>query len=169
MIEATMSTVIVGVMFVSVLNTVGATATGQYKLAEYDTALFLAQDLMAEILQKDYLDPGMVVDNMGRSADEAATGDRSLFNDVDDYAAWSESPKLTDGTDIPGMSDYVRQVQVKWVDPDDLSSVSLTSTGVKRVRVTVSRGNRKLVTLWAVRTETVNEPVANELVAVVAK
>ena len=56
LVEVVVSVLIMGVMFVAALNTVGAARGGEYRLAEREQALLLAQALMAEILQQAYID-----------------------------------------------------------------------------------------------------------------
>ncbi|MCK4661090.1 MAG: PKD domain-containing protein [Phycisphaerae bacterium] len=151
LVEAVISIVIVSVMLVAALNTVGAARTSKYKLAERSRALLLAQGLMAEILQQPYEDAD-VADNLGPETGEDG-GTRANFDDVDDYADWIASPPQNrNGTTIPSADDYEHVVEVRWIDPADLSSTSDTPTGVKRIKVVVKRGGREIVKLFAYRT-----------------
>ena len=161
LIEAVVSVAIVGGLFVAAMNTVGASRTRQSKNAQRQRALLLAQDLMAEILQHDYWDP-VSQSGMGPDASEAAIGNRSLFNDVDDYAGWSASPpQHRDGSTIDWADAYKRNVAVVWLNPNDLSQTSSTETGIKRIRVHVEYNGRELVALYAIRTEAWCDPLGD--------
>lgn len=159
LIEAIVSLVIVSVMLVAALDTLGAARMTQYRVAERSRALALAQDLMAEILQQAYADPEYGPDSFGVGADEAATGDRSLYEDVDDYNGWSASPpEFKDGTTIPDADEYGRSVAVAWVGPADLEVASGGNTGIKRIIVTVSHQDREIITLIGYRTQAWTDP-----------
>ena len=72
---------------------------------------------------------------------------------VDDYHGWSASPpKYRSGVEIPWATGYTRSVNGAWLEPDDLTQVSGTETGVKATWVTVGYDGKKLLTLSAVRT-----------------
>jgi len=154
MIEASISTVIVGLMLVAALNAMGVANLMQFRIVEQANARLLAQSLMAEILPLDYADPVYGPDSFGRNATENATGDRSLFDDVDDYAGWKEYPPVEkNGTAIPWASGLRRVTTVDWVDPNDLDKPVSTNNGVKRIIVEVDRGGRVLSRLVAYRTQ----------------
>ena len=159
LIEAVMSVVIVGGLLVAAMNTLGAGTTAEYTAAERSRALLLAEDLMTEILQQAYEDPAYPPGSFGRGADEAATGDRSLFDDVDDYHGWSASPpQYRDGTPISWAGGFTRSVQVHRVNSGNLNLVVGSDSGVKRIRVTVTRGGKELVVLTGYRTSAWQDP-----------
>jgi hypothetical protein len=158
-VEVVVSTLVVSVLLVAALNTVGAARTGEYKLAERGRALLLAQALLSEILQQAYNDPVQGPTSWGIGADEL-TGNRSLFDDVDDYDGWQASPPQNkDGSVIPGADDYEQLVAVAWVDPANLGQTSTSPTGVKRIKVTIRRQGREIITLCAYRTLAWCDPV----------
>jgi len=162
MVEVVIATLVVGVTLVAALNTLGAARGGEYKLAERGRALLLARDLMAEIMQQPYSDPVTGIDSFGLVASESLTGDRSLFDDVDDYDSWNASPPQNkDGSIVTGYEDYWRKVSVDWVNPADLSA-SGTPTGVKQILVKVKRGGRLIITLSAFRTQDWIDPAEEE-------
>jgi hypothetical protein len=71
---------------------------------------------------------------------------------VDDFNGWSESPpKDRDGTAMSELSGWTRSVAVVWVSSANLSTVSVTETGVKRVTVTVAKGSMTLATRVAIK------------------
>ena len=151
LVEAVISVFIVSVMFVAALSMVGATRLGEYKVAESARGRPLAQDLLAEILQQPYEDANDPV-VFGTESGEG-TGDRSDFDDVDDYHNWSASPPQNqDGTDMNDLSGWERSVQVSWVDPRDLSQTAGTDQGVKRITVTVTHNDVPVASVSAFRT-----------------
>ncbi len=151
LIEAAISTVIVGIMFVAALNTVGAARVAQYKAALIGRGRLYAEALMTEILQQSYQEPGATY-VFGREAGESNTS-RTAYDDVDDYYGWTESPLIAkDGTALPNSANWSRTVTVEWVDPLDPKQVSGTETGAKRITVVAAFRNVPQATVVAVRT-----------------
>jgi hypothetical protein len=154
-IEAVISSLIIGLMIATSVQLVGASRSSQAWSANRVRAHELAADLLAEITDKRYSDPDFVVDAIGPGADEGAG--RSVYDDVDDYHNLVESPpRKADGTVMAGYSGWTRSVQVAWVTLADLSQTSITSTGIKRITVTISKDNRTLAQLVSIRTSAVN-------------
>jgi hypothetical protein len=149
--EAAVSVVIVGVMLVTALNTVGAARLGEYKIAERSRGLLLAQDLMAEILQREYEDPDGTVVFGAESGEQTST--RTDFDDVDDYHNWLKSPpQQKDGTTIPDLAGWERSVEVVWIAPGNLSQTVGSDQGVKRATVTVKHNGVPVASVSAFRT-----------------
>jgi len=150
LIEAVMSMLVVGLMLVASLNTVGASKIAQSRNAEQTVGPMLAEDLMAEILNQYYEEPIDAV-QFGREAGETG-GDRSTWDDVDDYDGWSKSPpKNKDGSDIPDLADWGRKVTVVFVD-SGLVNTTTSDIGHKRIKVTVTHKGRVVAELWGLRT-----------------
>lgn len=148
--ETVMSIALVGGLLVVALNTVGNTALGRQKMSDRGRGQLLAQDLMAEILSQDYEEP---VDTpvFGRESSES-DGSRPDYDDVDDYDAWDSSPpEYRDGTEIANLSGWRRAVVVTWVDPNDLTAVSVSPTNVKRITVEIKRDEVPMARLVAIR------------------
>jgi len=157
LVEAAVSIVIVGVMFVVAMRTLAASRTNQFTNAQRCRGLLLARDLMAEILRQPYEDPNQLP-VFGHEPGEA-TNTRADCDDVDDYDGYSGSPpQYRDGTPIPSTDGYERTATVGWVDPSNLGTVLVTETGIKRIRVTVSSSCLHLATLWAIRTSALPDP-----------
>lgn len=151
MVEVVVAIVIVGLMYVAAMNTLGATRVGHYKIARQQRALLLAHGLMAEITQQPYWDPVNQA-GLGPAAEETVPGDRSLYDDVDDYTGWSAAPPETkDGTPLTGYDDWRRDVKVVWIDPSTLNEVG-SESGVKRITVTVQERGVFVTELVAYRT-----------------
>ena len=151
LVEATLSTIIVGVMIVAALSTVGATRLGEYKAGQSCRGLPLAQDLLAEILQQAYEDPNTPV-LFGPEAGEA-TSHRADFDDVDDYHNWSASPpQRKNGAPMNDLAGWERHVEVVWVNPDELSQTVGSDQNVKRITVTVTYNDMTVGSVSAFRT-----------------
>lgn len=137
LVEAVISMGIVSVMMVAALQMVGSAARTRQAQASHRRAPALARDLMAEILPNAYSEPdGVAV--FGPEAGEAG-GDRTAFDDVDDYNGWSSQPPQ--GKDAANMANLVgwrRAVVVEYVDPANVENVLATDTGLKRITVTVT-------------------------------
>lgn len=109
-------------------------------------ALFLAKQMMEEVQTKVYEEPSPTAPgSFGR--EESLNGPRRLFDDIDDYNGWNESPpQYPDGTALngsggtPNYSNFQRQVAVDNTDDNDYGSPARSpgSTASKRVTVTVS-------------------------------
>lgn len=150
MVEAVMSVVLVGILMVAAMNTLGATATAQYKNAERSRAVLLAEDLMSEILGQSYQEPIDPV-QFGRESSENSS-DRQGWDDVDDYDTWSSSPpEYPNGSTIPALDTWKREVEVKRVNPMDLTTVVGSESGVKRIVVVVQHNDVPVFALTAFR------------------
>ncbi len=153
MAEAVLSVFIMGVVLVAALSTVGGAGRARQKMADRARGVPLAQDLMSEILQQAYEDPDSAPGSFGTGIDEAAAGNRSLYDDVDDYNGWSASPPETkNGTAIQGFDRWRRSVTVEWVDAGDLTQAPGFNTDVKQITVTVAHKGVPVASLVAVRT-----------------
>ena len=152
LLEMVLSSVLVGVLLVAAMRSVGASAFAQYRAAEQVTAQFLADGLLAEILAKDYREPGT---NSGFGLETGeSTASKAAYDDVDDYHNWSESPpQLADGTPMPDLGGWRRRVEVVWVLASNPTQQAFSETGTKRITVTVEHNGRVVATRVAVRTE----------------
>jgi Tfp pilus assembly protein PilV len=156
-IEVAISTVLVGAMLIGAMNLLGASMRGRNSDMRRAKAIRLAEDLMSEILQQRYSEPtDAAAFGPEGSEPSAAIGPRTLWDDVDDYHASSETPPQTkDGEVMPDCTGWRRWVEVKYVDPDDLA-VALADTddrGVKRITVQVSYNGAQLASLVGVQTQ----------------
>ena len=98
----------------------------------------------------------------GPEATEDAGGNRTEYDDVDDYHGWvAGPPQERDGTALPGLTGWQRSVSVDYVDPDVPETVVGSDQGVKRVTVTVSRDGTPVVTLRTLVTEAWQPPPYN--------
>lgn len=152
LVEAAMSVAIVSTVFAVAMSTVGASRTAMATMATRATANALAQQLLAECIEQPYWSP-IYHSGFGPSADEAATGNRSLFDDVDDYHGWSASPpQLKDGTVLTQYAGWTRTVRTPWVNPANPTQEVNYESGVKCIIVEVKRGNVVLASRYALKT-----------------
>lgn len=136
LIESVMSMLIIGSMLVMVINTLGSSVRGRKIRQTQSRAPELGGQLMAEILQASYSD---LTEEPVFGLEASESGDnRSSFDDVDDYHNWSATPQDRDGAELAGMSGWTRSVTVQYVLSTDLTSISQTDQGIKRITVTVT-------------------------------
>lgn len=148
-----MSIVLVGVMLVAALNAAGASKLALSKLSDRGKGMLLAQEIMTEILALQYEDPALGSGSFGRTGAKNAPGDRSLYDDVDDYDDWSASPPQDkDGVPLGDTDGYTREVSVDWVLSNDLKQTSVSASGIKRIWVFVSHADGVRISLYALRT-----------------
>lgn len=151
MVEVAVSAAITGVLLVAALQTVANSIATQAQAATRSIADFLAEDLVTEILQKAYMDPAASA-GLGPETGESASA-KTTFDDVDDYAGWTESPpQRRDGSTMTGMDGWQRQVSVEWVGSTDVNQTSPTESGVKRISVVVRLRGATCATRTAYRT-----------------
>lgn len=151
LVEMVISIAIVGVMLVAALNTVGAAKLGAQTTGDHAKGTLLAQQLMAEILRQSYEEQVDTV-AFGREMSESSMS-RANFDDVDDYDGWSASPpQYLDGSVIPDLAGWGRQVSVTWGDPSNLKQAAVVETDVKLITVTVTHDDRVVGSLNAIRT-----------------
>lgn len=153
MAEAALSVLILGVVLVAALNTVGSSKASQQRNVDRTRGTQLAQDLMTEILEQAYANPGGGIGAMGIDPAEVGDGNRALWDDIDDYDGWSASPPQTkDGSALDAFEGWSRSVEVEWVSSLDFSVTHPFDTGVKRITVTVAHNTLPVGTLVAIRT-----------------
>lgn len=158
LVEVVISTLLISTMVIAAIDAVGSSCTGLQTLGNRSVATLLAQDLLNEILDQYYADPALGPTSFGLGADES-TGDRSLFEDVDDYDNWQASPpQRKDGTEIDWATGYQRRVKVAWTALDNPGVAVQTPTGVKSIMVEVLYNGVPLVELHALRTEAFDPP-----------
>ena len=121
----------------------------------------LAQDLMDEIVGKEFRDPNS--DNRpewGYSAGDEGNY-RSKWDDVDDYAAWKNKkpPKDVMGTSLTTYADFTRSVSVARVNPADLQTPladdDTNHISCNRIIVSVSHSDIATVSLYGLKTKSV--------------
>jgi len=152
--ETTMSTFLVGMVLVTATQTAGTSMRMQTKAAKRAKAGYLAHALIGEMLELSYMQPGQTSSPIGLDAGESSTS-RANYNDVDDYNGWSDAPPQNkDGSVMPELANWSRQVVVEWVSPSTLTQASpgsATETGMKRLTVTVQHNGTTILTQVATK------------------
>jgi MSHA pilin protein MshD len=147
LVEAVLSMLLVATVLVAALEMVGASARARVVEKEQARSKELARQLLDEIMQNDYADPGP---SPGFGPESGET--RATFNDVDDFDNWRESlPQTKSGVPLPGYDGWSRKVKVSWADPAKPGTSSGSETGLKRITVTVTTPTGKETTLTALR------------------
>ena len=156
LVEATVCTLLVAILFGAAVQAVGLSGTVQFKAADRARGRALAWALLGEVVQQKYsaaspspLNPFDLL--LGPTA-AARGGDRTAFDDVDDYSNYSDAPPVNrDGSAIPGADRYARRVSVANVNLLDPSQAAAGDTGLKRVTVVVTRNGQIVARVTALR------------------
>jgi MSHA pilin protein MshD len=150
LIEAATASVVVGLLAGATLTAVTSATRAAALTGDRARARQLAGDLMAEVCAQAYMESGSTT--LGPDAGEVNGASRAAFDDVDDYNGLSESPpKDRTGKDLAGWSGWMRTTTVQWVSPVDCSTVKAAESSAKLITVKVSKGNRVLAKVTAVR------------------
>ena len=150
-VEAVIATIVVAIMLVAALSTVGASRFVQHQAYQAERGRMLAQQLLAEIVQRPYQDPNEPLAFGCEATESAAT--RTDFDDVDDYDGWSASPpEKRDGTPLTNAAGWTRTVTVQWIDPLNPGQVEAAESNAKRIEVVASYDGIPQATLYAIRT-----------------
>ena len=153
LVEVAVATLIMGLLMVGAMRAFRQSIHSSETTADYGRAAWLANDLMAEVLQTGYLEP-QDTPQFGLELGESA-GDRSAYDDVDDYDDWdSTPPEDSSGAPLANYTAYRRKVIVSHVDPNSLSTVLTDSNdqGVKRITVEVYRNGALQTQLVSLQT-----------------
>jgi hypothetical protein len=152
MAEAVMASVIIAFLVVAALNAAGASGLAQYHSGERATGRFLADGLIADVVSLAYEEPGGCL-ALGPDAAESSTN-KTSYNDVDDYNKWEESPPQDrSGNGLTELAGWKREVEVVWINPNNLNDVVGSETGAKRITVKVKHNNVMVATRVAIRTK----------------
>jgi len=150
LIEVVLAMVVLGMLLGSVAQGVSLSIRMQRSTAERVRGELLATDLLELIIVLPYSDPDTGTD-IGPDAMELP-GDRTTFDDIDDFDGWHESPPQDAGgvvrEDLVG---WARTVAVEWVTLGATDSAQVVETGVKKVTVTVSYLDKKVATIDRLR------------------
>ena len=135
--EVAISTLIVGLMMVASLKSVGGVYTTWTMAADKHDGIALADRLLSEIMQSEYEEP-KDTPLFGLESDEKVD-ERKKWDDVDDYAAWSQSPpKDKDNKEVTGFDGWTRTATVQLASVADPLVVPASDEGLKLITVTVT-------------------------------
>ena len=130
-------------LLVAALRLFGTLGRSQAAANEMKIAAHLAVELIEEITERNYADRSNI--NLFGPEPAQVGPDRTLYDDVDDYHKWSNSPPLDHfGQPYKQYGDFTRSVEVQYVKAADFSLTSIADEGFKQVVVTVSRNGREL-------------------------
>lgn len=149
MVEAAMAVAIVGVLLTVSTGTLMSVAKNRQLQTERRQGYELADQLMSEILQCYFQDPG------SSPVFGPETGEtRATYDDVDDYNGLSESPPAQrNGSALTDYAGWKRTVTVQYVSPTSPATSSTISTSLKRITVTVTSPAGKQYTLVGLRSQ----------------
>lgn len=151
MIECVVALLIVSGVLVAAMNAVVSTSLTRRAARDRAYAASLAEDLLVEALSKKYENPtaGSII---GIDNEDTVFLPRAM-DDVDDYEGLLENPPFSpDGATVPGAEGWKRLTRVEYVSPTNPSQTVGSDQGVKRVTVTVSKGDKVVLTLVGLRT-----------------
>lgn len=155
LVESIMSILVLSGLLVAGMRGVEVAAKMRASAAEDARAAAMAEGMLTEVCSNYVGEPstglvgGLVTGLLGIDAGEDSAR-KQTFDDVDDYAGWTESPpQYADGTTIPGYTGWTRAVKVESVSVADPTTTSGSRTGLVRIVVTVTtrRGNVLRVTV----------------------
>lgn len=152
LVEAAVSTVIVGTMVAAAVSVVGTAARGTQGERTIRQGQSLARAMMSEVLSTAFSDP-QGGSGCGPDSGES-TSDRTTLDDVDDFCGISESwPTDHLGREIPWAKSWTRTVTVSNVTPGapDTAVADNVLTGLKRVTVKVASPDGRVATMSALK------------------
>ncbi len=148
LIEVAVSSILVGSILVAALSTTGAVFRFRSSTSNVARAALLATELLAEIQNQPYSDPNQTP-VLGRETGETL---RAHFDDVDDYASWTESPpKTLAGANLTGFTGWSRSVSVVRAQRNSPMQNAAGDEGLKRITISVSRNGVALQTIDALK------------------
>ncbi len=141
LVEAVASLLVVAIMLSAAVATVGAARRADRSAQLAREGHLAADALLGEILSQPYQDATDLTlsSGAGRTSAEAATGNRSLYNDVNDYAGWSASPpQRKDGTAIAALDTWTEAVAVSYLNAGVFDAATDATSGIALVTVTLT-------------------------------
>ena len=147
MIETTVSIALVSILLIGSLSTFAYTTNTVNRDMDGLRALALAEDLFAEISTLHYTDPVDKTTRLGLDSSETSSTDRTSLDDIDDYHGLSESTlRYRNGTIIPNISGWTRQVTITGVDASTLNTTASVSSTLRQVTITMRKSNGRTYT-----------------------
>lgn len=142
--EILVAVVVIMVALVPLITVLGQGVKRGKDPQRITVANMLAQDLMEEIMCKQFDENPSNPDSpagLGPETGETRSGlpPTRNYDDIDDYRNYTESPpKEVDGTNMAEYTGYTRTVVVDYVQEANFDAVSTSITRFKRIRVTVT-------------------------------
>jgi Tfp pilus assembly protein PilV len=133
LIEVMVSLILVSTILLVSLSASASLQRQQFETRSASVGKQLAFELLDEITAMDFQDRESPA--FGIEADEIV-GDRSTFDDVDDYHNYSSTPpKFRDGTEIASFARWTISVTVVPSDPDVMGVTTTTSDSDSPLRI----------------------------------
>ncbi len=133
-LEVVISTLLVGLVVVGSLNALNGSVQTQYAATKLMDGPMLAEQLLAEIMAQPYEDPEEPGGSRGTNSGESG-GNRTTWDDVDDYDGWSKKPPHTkDNTALTEFANWTRESDVWWAERINGNNW-ISDKGLKRIRV----------------------------------
>jgi len=149
LVETVIASLLVSMVLTATIALVAPVVRGSTHASDHLRAARLAAELIDEIRTRPFDDPDDDKDDIG-TEDGEDPSDRVAFDDVDDYDGWSSSPPVSiDGTVLPGLDGWKRVARVDHAIGDNANTDS-SRTGIKRIRVIVTRDGQRLIRMDAV-------------------
>jgi len=150
--EVSVSVLLTGILLVAALQSLGAAKRREADTLNRLIAQQLVGGMMNEILLQAYKEPETDQAPMFGLEPGESTGNRSLFDDVDDYAGWTSSPPTDrSGAEIPGYAGWTCSVNVVWADPVTLGNTASINTGLKKFTITATKNGQTLASIVGYR------------------
>ena len=147
MMETVVSITLVSLLLVGSLNTLAFSTITTARDLDGLRALGLAEQLFSEISALNYVDPVETTTTFGREPTETSTTVRTDWDDVDDYNGLKESTlRYRDGTVIPSLAGWVRQVTVTGVVPLTLASSTDITGPLRQVTIILEKSGGRTYT-----------------------
>ncbi|MBN8602719.1 MAG: hypothetical protein J0M26_16910 [Planctomycetes bacterium] len=147
MLETVVSITLVSLLLVGSLNTLAFSTATTARDLDGLRALGLAEQLFSEISALNYTDPIETTTTFGREPGETSTTVRTDWDDVDDYNGLKESTlRYRDGTAIPGVTGWSRQVTVTGVVPSTLASSTYITGPLRLVTIIMEKSGGRTYT-----------------------
>ncbi|WP_442510616.1 PKD domain-containing protein [Novipirellula sp. SH528] len=152
LLDSVVSVMLVGILMVAALQTIGASKRREAATLDRLLGQQLAGSMMNEILLQAYQEPETDESATFGLEPGESTGDRTRFDDVDDFRDWNASPPQDrSGVAIGGFDQWTRSVNVAWADPNTLETTTSVKTGLKKITVNVSHDGRVMSSLVGYR------------------
>lgn len=147
MMETVVSITLVSLLIVGSLNSLAFSTTTTARDLDGLRALGLAEQLFSEISALNYIDPVEPTTALGREPTESSTTDRSNWDDVDDYNGLKESTlRYRDGSAIPDLSGWARQVTVTGIVPSTLATSTDLNGPLRQVSIVLEKSGGRTYT-----------------------
>lgn len=151
LVEVVISMAIISTALTAGLRTMASFSQGQRAAEQKAVAMALANQLMAEINMWPYEDPVSGSTTFGLESGEI-WGNRTTYDDIDDYNGLSLSPPTArNGDIIAGYDDYSLCVSISYYAPASTAFSGFPSNSFKSITVQVYKSGVEMARLTTIR------------------